>query len=61
MKNLIEKLDAIGEQDFALNEENTKLAQEALEGEFDEGVDGDTLLAELNALFEEVNNGKRRI
>lgn len=61
MKNLIEKLDAIGEQDFALNEENTKLVQEALAGEFDEGVDGDTLLAELNALFEEVNNGKRRI
>ena len=61
MKNLIEKLDAIGEQDFALNEENTKLVQEALAGEFDEGVDGDTLVAELNALFEEVNNGKRRI
>lgn len=60
MKNLIEKLDAIGEQDFALNEENTKLVQEALAGEFDEGVDGDTLLAEMNALFEEAN-AKRRI
>lgn len=61
MKNLIEKLDAIEAGDEALNVADTALVLEALEGEFDEGVDGNTLLAELNALFEEVNNAKRRI